>query len=56
VREPYQLSRRALVASGLAVDWIASEGRYSSAVWRGANEESQYVRFRVQDLVERIGL
>ncbi|KSV69845.1 hypothetical protein D9M68_384950 [compost metagenome] len=46
-----------VVLSGLlAVDWIASEGRYSSAVWRGANEEGQYVRYRVQDLVDMIGL
>ncbi|AUX78434.1 hypothetical protein [Sinorhizobium fredii] len=36
----------------VAVDWIATEGKYSRAVWRAASEHAHYVRYQVGYLVD----
>lgn len=43
-----------IVALGglLAIDWIATEGRYRRAAWREANEQAQYFRYQVHRLVD----
>jgi hypothetical protein len=36
------------------VDAIAFGGRYSAAVWQGANDQGQQVRYQVDSLISKV--
>jgi hypothetical protein len=48
----YSLLFIVLLSGLLAIDQIATKGRYSRAVWREANEQIRYVRYQIDRLVD----
>jgi hypothetical protein len=48
----YLLLAIVLLSCLLAIDQIATEGRYSRAAWREANDQARYVHNQVDRLVD----